>query len=100
VPKGLQLIATGTKLNETNEGKVTTSEWKTETPLPVVGFSLGEFESKETKIGTPLAGQLTVDAYANKQRPDVVTNLAQQLEAANVSLGTLDTTPMLANELS
>ena len=58
------------RLNETNEGKLTTTEWKTETPLPVVGFSLGDFQSKETNIGTPLAGQLTVDAYANKERPD------------------------------
>jgi hypothetical protein len=104
VPKGLQLIATGTLVNQNNEGKVTTTEWKTETPLPVVGFTLGEFETKETKIGTPLAGQLTVDAYANKQRPDFVSAFAQQLSdagpAAGMALGTLDTTPMLANELS
>jgi hypothetical protein len=104
VPKGLQVVATGTKLNETNEGKITTTEWKTETPLPVVGFSLGEFLSKETKIGTPLAGQLTVDAYANKERPDFVSSFVQQLSNAGpgegAALGTLDTTPMLANELS
>ncbi len=56
VPKGLQLIATGTKVNESNEGKITTTEWKTETPLPVVGFSLGDFEMKEAKVGTPLMG--------------------------------------------
>jgi hypothetical protein len=104
VPKGLQIIATGTKLNETNEGKITTSEWKTETPLPVVGFSLGDFQSKETKIGTPLAGQLTVDAYANKERPDFVSSFVQQLSdagpAEGAALGSLDTTPMLASELS
>ncbi|MGA3130203.1 MAG: M1 family aminopeptidase [Terracidiphilus sp.] len=100
VPKDLQIVATGTKLSEKSEGRITTSEWKTETPLPVVGFSLGEFATKETKIGTPLGGQLTIDAYANKERPDMFTALAQQLDAANVSLGSLDTTPMLANELS
>jgi hypothetical protein len=94
VPKGLQIIATGTRVNQTNEGKLTISEWKTETPLPVVGFSLGDFEAKEATIGTPLSGQLTVDAYANKLRPDWVAQLAQ------VSLGPLETTPMLANELS
>ncbi len=58
-PRALQLIATGTKLNESNEGKITTTEWKTETPLPVVGFSLGDFLGKETKIGSPLTGQLS-----------------------------------------
>jgi hypothetical protein len=36
VPKGLQLIATGTKVNENTDGKITTSEWKTDVPLPVV----------------------------------------------------------------
>jgi hypothetical protein len=100
VPKELQIVATGTKLNEATEGKITTSEWKSETPLPVVGFSLGEFESKEAKIGTPLAGQLTIDAYANKQRPDILASLAQAVQDADMSLGTLDTTPMLANELN
>ena len=94
VPKDLEIIATGTKINQTNEGKITTSEWKTETPLPVAGFSLGEFETKETKIGTPLVGQLTVDAYANKEKPDFLANLE------GGPFGTLDTTPMLSNELN
>lgn len=105
VPKGLQLIATGTLANQNNEGKINTTEWKTETPLPVVGFSLGEFQTKEAKIGTPLGGQLTIDAYANKQRPDSWAMLAQAAQDAQAdqsigSLGSLDTTPMLANELS
>jgi len=95
VPKGLQIVATGTKENESTEGKITTSEWKTETPLPVVGFSLGEFAQKETKIGTPLSGELTIDAFANQGIPDFVTPLAN-----TGVLGTLATTPMLANELS
>jgi len=100
VPKDLQLIATGTKMNESTEGKVTTTEWKTETPLPVVGFSLGDFETKEAKIGNPLSGQLTVDALANNERPDVVVSLVQEIEAYHLSIGSLATTPMLANELS
>lgn len=100
VPKGLQIVATGTKVNESTEGKITTTEWKTETPLPVVGFSFGEFAVKEIKIGNPLSSQLTVDAYANNERPDMVASLVRQLDESNVSLGTLETTPMLANELS
>ncbi len=94
VPKELEIVATGTKINQITEGKITTSEWKTETALPVVGFSLGEFESKETKIGTPLNGQLIVDAYANKERPDFLSRIG------GGPLGTLDTTPMLGNELN
>ena len=100
VPKGLELIATGTKVDESTEGKITTTDWKTETPLPVVGFSLGDFMMKEAKFGEPLTGQLTIDAYANNQRPDSMTALAQRLNDNNLSLGSLDTTPMLANELS
>ena len=41
VPKGLQLIATGTKVSESTDGKITTTEWKTDVPLAVVGFNLG-----------------------------------------------------------
>src|SRR3984957_13826870 len=105
VPKGLELIATGTKENESNEGKITTSEWKTETPLPVVGFSLGDFMMKEAKFGDPLSGQLTIDAYANNGRPDFVESFLQpqatgNTDTASPAVGTLDTTPMLANELN
>jgi aminopeptidase N len=94
VPKGLQVIATGTKASEKIDGGVATTEWKTEAPLAVVGFSLGDFMSKEAKFGNPPAAEFTVDAYANKQVPDFVTSLAEQ------GMGTLNTTPMLASELS
>ena len=100
VPKGLQVIATGTKVNESTDGKITTSEWKTDVPLPLVGFSLGEFANKQAKFGGALAGQLTIDAYANKQPPDAVAALVQRLSEHDQSLGSLNTTPMLANELS
>ncbi len=93
-PKGLQLIATGSKVSEVTEGKFTITEWKTDTPLPVVGFSLGDFEEKEAKIGSPVGGQLTIDAYANKDKPDY------WLQMEGGGLGTLETTPMLGNELS
>jgi Peptidase family M1 domain len=95
VPKGLQLIATGTRVSQSNEGNETISEWKTETPLPVVGFTLGDFEGKQTKVGSALAGQVEIDAFANRTPPDFVAPLAE-----SGTLGSLSTTPMLANELS
>ena len=110
IPKGLQIIGTGTKVNETTEGKWVTSEWKTEVPLPVVGFSLGDFETKEAKIGSAL-NQLAVDAYANKGKPDFVAGLLHASEpqsgpdgsisqaGSGAALGQLATTPMLNNEL-
>jgi len=94
VPKGLQLIATGTKENESTEGKVTTTEWKTDVPLAVVGFNLGSFTMKEAKVEGKLGDDLTIDAYANTTPPD---DMAQMQGGV---LGTLSTTSMLAGQLS
>ena len=65
VPKGLQLVATGTKVSEKTEGKITTTVWKTDVPLPVVGFALGIFDTKEAKVGGKTGNNLTIDTYAN-----------------------------------
>jgi hypothetical protein len=99
-PKGIERIATGTKINENKEGNVTTTEWKTESPLPVVGFALGDFAQKEAKFGTPLDGGLTIDAYANNQPSDALASVAQQLSDNNMSMGSLSGVAMLGNELS
>ena len=100
IPKNLQLIATGTKIDETTDGKIKTSNWKTDVPLPVVGFSLGNFEMKEAKANNGAGGALTVDAYANKDISDDFSALAIKLEQNNVSLGSMSTLPMLEPELS
>jgi len=94
VPKGLQLIATGTKVNENTEGRVTTTEWKTDVPLAVVGFNLGTFTMKEAKVAGKLGDDLTVDAYANTTPPDNMADMAGGV------LGTLNTTSMLGGQLS
>jgi hypothetical protein len=109
VPKELQLIATGTKINETTEGKVTTTEWKTETPLPVVGFSLGSFEMKEATVPGSHGDNLTIDAYANKFPPDEFKRITDFFDnssspSSNIrimgSVGTMSTTGMLPQQLS
>jgi hypothetical protein len=94
VPKGLQLIATGTRVTESNEGKVTTTEWKTDVPLAVVGFNLGRFTMKEATVPGKLGDNLTVDAYANTTPPDNFEQMAGGV------LGTLNTTSMLPVQLS
>ena len=94
VPKGLELIATGTKVNESAEGKVTTTMWRTDVPLAVVGFNLGRFTMKEATIPGKLGDNLTVDAYANTTPPDNFSQMAGGV------LGTLNTTSMLAAQLS
>jgi len=94
VPKGLQLLATGTKLNESTDGRITTSEWNSEVPLAVVGFNLGAFTMKEAKVDDKLGDGLTIDAYANNNLPD---DLKGQDEGV---LGTLNTKSMLPSQLS
>jgi hypothetical protein len=101
VPKGLELIATGTRVNESTEGKITTTEWKTDVPLPVVGFNLGQFVMKEATVNQPLGDNLTVDAYANAQPPDVFDALSQiASESREMAIGNLGTKGMLPMELS
>lgn len=94
VPKGLELIATGTKVNESAEGKVTTTVWKTDVPLAVVGFNLGKFTMKEATVPGKLGDNLTVDAYANTTPPDNFSHMSGGV------LGTLSTTSMLPVQLS
>lgn len=107
VPKGLQLLATGTRVNESTDGKVTTSTWKTDTPLPVIGFNLGKFAMKEATVPGKLGDNLTIDAYANTETPDSF----QQVDAAadlpgaspireSSAIGQLNTASMLPVQLS
>ncbi len=111
VPKGLQLIATGNRLSQSTDGKVTTSEWRTDRPLPVVGFTLGDFAMKEAKVGAAIPGPVTVDAYANKQPSDQLQAILNSGSRPRISgpdathdeeapVGSLSTVPMLTPQLS
>jgi hypothetical protein len=107
-PKDVELIATGTKLSDKVDGKVRTSEWESQMPLPVAGFHLGKFKEKDDKT----QGGLAVAAYANTDSPDWVSSISRATSgdlpvqgegvshASGVSLGTLSTTGMLPVELS
>ncbi len=109
VPKGLQLIATGNKVGEHTDGKMTTSEWKTDVPLPVAGFNLGDFTMKEGSVAYKAGGTLSVDAFANTNPPDMFSALADAVNNAAASgdpngpagtIGKIDTASMLPVELS
>src|SRR5262249_55435387 len=61
-PRKLRLAATGSKLNEREEGDQRTGHWHTEKPATVAGFNLGEYAFAS------LAGSgHSVDGYANRQ---------------------------------
>jgi len=94
VPKGLEIIATGTKVTERGEGKVTTTVWKTDVPLAVVGFNLGHFTMKEAIVPGKLGDNLSIDAYANTTLPDNFEHISGGV------LGSLNTASMLPVQLS
>ena len=106
IPKGLELIATGTRLSEKTEGKITTTEWKTDVPLAVVGFNLGRFTKKEAIVENKGAANLTIDAYANTSVPDSFqlpdSTLARDVHAEDQGgpIGKIDTPLMLPVQLS
>jgi hypothetical protein len=106
VPKGLQLIATGSKGSESTDRKMTTTQWKSDVALPVVGFSLGRFTMKEKIVEVKGGENLTIDAYANTDTPDSFSAIQapelphEGLDAAAPPLGTINTVSMLPVQLS
>jgi hypothetical protein len=61
-PRRLRLVATGAKIEEHEDGEFRTGHWRTEKPLPVAGFNLGEYASTSLSSGTH-----SIDLYANRQ---------------------------------
>ena len=61
-PRRLRLAATGTKLDEKEEGDFRVGHWKTETPAAVAGFNLGEYA-----FASLSSSHYSVDVYANRQ---------------------------------
>jgi hypothetical protein len=111
VPRGLEVVATGTRVNESSDSRTTTSEWKTDTPVPVVGFSLGDFAMKEDTVPVKPEESLTIDAYANTRPPDQYSDekLHDQMphyratddsDFGRYQTGSIDTAKMLPVQLS
>ena len=61
-PRRLRLAATGTKLDEKEEGDFRIGHWKTENLAAVAGFNLGEYA-----FASVASGNYSVDVYANRQ---------------------------------
>jgi Peptidase family M1 domain len=60
-PRRLRLVATGAKIEEHEEGEFRVGHWRTEKPVSVVGFNLGEYASTSLSSGTR-----SIDLYANR----------------------------------
>jgi hypothetical protein len=61
-PRRLKLAATGTKLDEKEEGDFKIGHWRTETPAALAGFNLGEYAFVSIS-----GNNYSVDVYANRQ---------------------------------
>jgi hypothetical protein len=61
-PRKLRLIATGSKLEEHEAGEFRVGHWKSERPLSVAGFNLGEYASASVASGAH-----SIDVYANRE---------------------------------
>jgi len=62
IPKGMTMLATGSKTAERTDGDFAVSEWKTDVPIPFAGFNFGDFKKNEIEL--PDQG-VKLENYAN-----------------------------------
>jgi hypothetical protein len=105
-PKKVQIVATGALVSQAIEGDQNVTVWKSEAPLSVAGFNLGDFKRTEAK--EEQNGYL-IESYANKEPPDFVREIkgiadADQLththQTTGLTMGTMDTTTMMKKPLA
>jgi len=97
IPKGMVMAATGSLIDEKNEGDQNVSHWRSEVPQAVAGFNFGRFKRQEAKLEKP---EYLVQAYANTEMPDVfkgLTHLMDEVELAGASAGNMS---MQSSELT
>ncbi|HEY2545037.1 MAG TPA: M1 family aminopeptidase [Candidatus Acidoferrum sp.] len=68
-PRHLKLVATGAKIDEQIVGDFRVGHWRSEKPLSIAGFNLGEYASN-----TIVSESRTIDVYANRQLEQALTN--------------------------
>ena len=77
-PRKLRLIATGSKLEEHEEGDFRAGHWKSEKPISIAGFNLGEYVSNSVS-----SGPHSIDVYANRELEE---DLRKRLSAPEADL--------------
>src|ERR1700730_9144258 len=68
-PRRLRLVATGSKLEERDDGEFRVGRWRTEKPVSVAGFNLGDYVSASLAAGTH-----SVEVYANRMLEQALNN--------------------------
>jgi len=68
-PRHLKLVATGAKIDEQSSGDLHIGHWRSDKPLAIAGFNLGEYASSS------IADEAhTIDVYANRQLEQALSN--------------------------
>ncbi len=81
-PRHLRLVATGTKIEEHDDGDFRVGHWRTEQPMSTAGFNVGDYIVTSLASGSP-----SLELYANR-------NLEQSLDA-RLNSQTMDPTVSL-----
>jgi len=68
-PHHLKLVATGAKIDEQSSGDLRIGHWRSDKPLAIAGFNLGEYASSSIANETR-----TIDVYANRQLEQALSN--------------------------
>jgi hypothetical protein len=68
-PRRLRLVATGSKLDEHDDGDFRVGHWRTEKPVSVAGFNLGDYAFASLSSGTH-----SIDIYANRWLEQALNN--------------------------
>ena len=84
-PRRLRLVATGSKLDEREDGDFRVSHWHTEKPASVAGFNLGDYA-----FASLAAGAHSVDVYANRALEQALNN---RLDASVFDVQNLPSSP-------
>ena len=88
-PRKMQLVATGTKLDEHVDGDYRVGRWHTDNPVSVAGFNLGDYASASVADAN-----YSVEVYANRQ---LEQSLRRRLQPAP---GIFDETPGIGSSAS
>jgi len=91
-PKEIQVVATGDRVTDKEDGKQRLSVWQSMAPMPVAGFNLGNFKVDESERGKGTQ----VVSYANTALADNYNGLAN----SGLMVGGLSTTGMLKQATS
>jgi hypothetical protein len=90
-PRKMQLVATGTKIDERVDGEYRVGRWRTNNPVSVAGFNLGDYAS-----ATVPGANFSVDMYANRQLEESLSRRLQPVPGSFDGAGRVFGKPGLA----